>query len=231
MTVRCIIVDDEPLARDRLVDYVGRLPQLLIAGAFETAHEAVAFLLTCPVDLMFLDINLGGMSGLELLETSVVRCPVVLTTAHPDYALRAYDLRVADYLLKPFSFARFFQSVERARGLSMSRAGPNDRQYLFVKTELRLERLRLSEVLYIEGDRDYRCIHTLSKDIMTLETFGDLEQRIPSDQVCRVHKSFMVALDKIESIARDRIAIGRRTIPISASYRERFYALIGHHAQ
>jgi two-component system, LytTR family, response regulator len=179
------------------------------------------------VQLLFLDVNLGGMSGLELLETSAVAGQVILTTAHPQHAQRAYDLKVADYLLKPFSFARFVQAVDEAQQ-RLARSAAPARDHFFIKTELRLERVRFDDLVYIEGDSDYRCIHTRLKDIMTLATFGELEQRIPREVACRVHKSYMVALDKIESIERDRITIGDAEIPISASYRERFYLLIDH---
>jgi two-component system LytT family response regulator len=225
---RCIIVEDEPLAMERLEGYVRQLPVLRLLATFHDALDALAFLQANPVDLVFLDVRLGGWSGLELLETRAVAGEVILTTAHPEYALRSYDLQVADYLLKPFTFARFVQAVERARGNLAGREERGARDAVFVKTELRLERVRLDEVLYIQGVRDYRRIHTVGKRIMTLQTFGELEAKIAEDVVCRVHKSFMVALDRIETVERDRITIGDALIPVSATYRDRFYALIGH---
>jgi two-component system LytT family response regulator len=219
MTVRCLIVEDEPLAVERLESYLRQLPALELMAVFDRAAPALSFLLTSEVDLLFLDVNLGGMSGLELLETAVVRCQVILTTAHPEHALKAYDLQVADYLLKPFTFARFVQAMDRAR----ERQGKSSPAYLFVKTGLRLEKVLVADILYVEGEGDYRCIHTKSKQIMTLQTFTELAQRIP---ICRVHKSYAVAIDKIESVERDRIRIGEKLIPISESYRERFYSLI-----
>lgn len=228
MTSRCIIVEDEPLAMERLEGYVRQLPVLELLGTFHDALEALAFLQTHAVDIVFLDIRLGGWSGIELLETSAVAGEVILTTAYPEYAPKSYDLKVADYLLKPFTFPRFVQAVERARGNLARREEPGARDIVFVKTELRLERVRLDEVLYIEGVRDYRRIHTVHKRIMTLQTFGELERKIAADVVCRVHKSYMVALDRIESVERDRITLGDVLIPISETYRDRFYALIGH---
>ena len=225
---RCIIVEDEPLALERLEGYVRRLPVLRLLATFHDALEALAFLQANAVDLVFLDVRLGGWSGMELLETSAVTGEVILTTAHAEYALRSYDLKVADYLLKPFTFPRFVQAVERARGSLARREQPGARDFVFVKTELRLERVRLDEVLYIEGMGDYRRIHTVHKRIMTLQTFGELEARIAADVVCRVHKSYMVALDRIETVERDRIRIGEALIPVSDTYRDRFYALIGH---
>ena len=225
--MRCVIVEDEPLALERLQNYIGQLPLLQLVASFDNAPDALAYLMLNPVDLLFLDINLGGMSGVELLETSAVNCQVVFTTAHSDYALKAYDLKVADYLLKPFTFARFVQAVDRVIVAEAAPAAIADRQYFFVKTELRLERVRFAELLYIEGDGDYRQVQTLTRRIGTLEKFSELESRIPATVACRVHKSYMVALDKVESVERDRIRIRDKFIPISSSYRDAFYASIG----
>jgi two-component system LytT family response regulator len=226
VTLRCLVVEDEPLAMERLAGYVRRLPQLHLLATFEDALEALAFMQVNPVDLVFLDIRLDGLSGIELLQTSLVTSEVILTTAHQEYALQSYDLKVADYLLKPFTFPRFVQAVERARANLAGREENSARNFIFVKSEQRLERIQLSQLLYIEGADDYRRIHTLRKKILTLQTFAELEQRIPPDIACRVHKSYMVALDKIESVERDRIKIGDALIPISETYRDRFYALI-----
>ncbi|MGV3710612.1 MAG: LytR/AlgR family response regulator transcription factor, partial [Gemmatimonas sp.] len=145
---------------------------------------------------------------------------------------RAYELKVVDYLLKPFTFPRFVQAVDQAAvrapvSVSVPPAS-GDRAYFFVKTEQRLERVRYAELLYIEGDGDYRQIQTITRRINTLEKLSDFEARISADQICRVHKSFIVALDKIESVERDRIRIRDKYIPISSSYRDAFYARIGH---
>jgi len=228
--MRCLIVEDEPLATERLADYIGRLPLLQLAGAFDNATEAMSFLMIHQVDLLFLDISLGGMSGIELLETLTVNGQVILTTAHPEYALKGYELKVADYLLKPFTFPRFVQAVERAQSLRPAVDARTDREFIFVRTEFRLEKVRLADVLYIEGDGDYRQIHTVHKRLTTAETLTQLEAHLPADRICRVHKSYMVALDKIDAVERDRISIRNKLIPVSATYRERFYALIGHGA-
>jgi two-component system LytT family response regulator len=226
MTLRCILVEDEPLARERLAEYVQRLPWLDLRASFDNAIEALAFTKENPVDLVFLDIRLGTWSGMELLESSAIRAQVILTTAHQEYAARAYDLQVADYLLKPYTFERFVQAVERVRALATASEAPVDPNILFVKVDSRLERVRLDQILYIEGKGDYRSLRTLGKRLLTLETFGDFERRIPPRVLCRVHRSFMVALDKVESIERDRIRIADTVIPISETYRERFYALV-----
>ena len=223
--LKCIVVDDEPLALERMVDYVHRLPSLELAGAFDNAADALARLQTRDIDLAFLDIRLGGDSGIHMLETGAVRARVVLTTAYEEYAVRAFDLDVVNYLLKPFSFQRFVQAVDRAQAACSQRlAAP---EFIFVKTGQRLERVPLSEILFIEGQRDYRRIHTVTKRIMTLQTFGELERLLPPDVVCRVHKSYMVAIGRIDAVERGEIRVGAATIPISATYRERVFALIG----
>jgi DNA-binding LytR/AlgR family response regulator len=225
--LRCVIIEDEPLALERLTEYVRRLPFLELRASFDNAVDALAFLQETAIELLFLDISLGGMSGIDLLETAAVSSRVILVTAHQDYAVRAYELDVTDYLLKPFTFQRFVQAVTRVRtAFNESRDAP-PRTSIFVKTELRLERVELRDILYIEGAGDYRRIHTVSKRILTLQTFAELERTIAAQVVCRVHKSFMVALDKIESVERDRVRIGEVLIPVSDSYRERFYTLIG----
>ena len=228
MTLRCIVVDDEPLALERIAGYVRRLPLLDLAGEFDNAVEAFAFLATNRVDLVFLDVKLGGWSGIQMLETRAVKAKVVLTTAHQEYAARAFDLDVADYLVKPFTFERFVQAVDRVQAMLAVPGRAMARDFIFVKTELRLEKVPLGEVFVIEGQRDYRRIHLAARRIMTLQTFGEFETQIPPEIICRVHKSYMVALDKIHSIEQGRITIHNMTIPISDTYRERFYALIGH---
>lgn len=226
--VRCVVVEDEPLALERLRGYIGQLPLLQLAAAFDNAGDALAHLISQPTDLLFLDINLGGISGIELLESHAVNSAVILTTAHAEHAVRAYDLKVADYLLKPFMFPRFVQAVDRATSTMEPSSGSSPHGYFFVRTELRLERVGFAELLYIEGAGDYRNIQTLTRRIRTLETFGDLEARLPASLVARVHKSYMVVLGVIESVERDRIVIRGKYIPVSGSYRDAFYARIGH---
>ncbi|MEO6836846.1 MAG: LytTR family DNA-binding domain-containing protein [Ginsengibacter sp.] len=222
MKLNCIIVEDEPLALDRAKDFVLKLPYLNLLSTFDDAVEALAFLKTNKVDLLFLDINLGQFSGIQLLESSTINCEVIITTAYPEYALKGFDLQVSDYLLKPYTFERFVQAVDKVQHNLSKNEITKEKKFIFVKTEYRLEKILLNEVLYIEGMKDYRRIHTVNKRIMTLQTFNDFEKEIPSNLICRVHKSFMVSLDKIESIERDRIKIRDIFIPISETYKHNF---------
>lgn len=231
MEISCIIVEDEPLALERTKDYVLKLPFLNLRSTFDNAIDALAFLRSNKVDLIFLDINLGEFSGIQLLETSAVSSQVILTTAYQEYALKGFDLKVADYLLKPFTFERFIQAVDRAQSNLPGKRFVGPKNFIFVKTENRLEKITLREIIYIEGMRDYRKIHTAGKRVMTPQTFAEFERQIPPHILCRVHKSYMVALDKIDSIEKDRIKIKDQIIPVSETYKQRLLALINHPAK
>lgn len=223
MTISCIVVEDEPLAMERTRSYIERLPFLKLLSAFDNASAALAFIKKHKTDLIFLDINLGELSGIQLLENAKTESAVIFTTAYHEYALKGYELNVTDYLLKPYTFERFTKAVAKVQEKLQKTEKAGDKKFIFVKTEHRLEKILLSELLYIEGMRDYRRIHTGSKRIMTLQTFKDLEVEIPPNIICRVHKSYMVAIDKVESIERDKIKIGNLLIPISDTYKQHFY--------
>jgi two-component system LytT family response regulator len=228
MRINCIIIEDEPLALERTKGYVLKLPFLNLLATFDNGINALSFFKTNAVDLIFLVIHMDELSGIQLLESAKITSQVIITTAYDEYALKGFELKVTDYLLKPYTFERFVQAVDRAQTFLQKQEIPASRNFIFVKTEYRLEKLMLSNLMYIEGMRDYRKIHTTGKPIMTLQTFTEFEQEIPADKVCRVHKSFMVALDKIDSVERDRIHIQGTLIPISDTYRKRFFELINH---
>ena len=223
--IKCIIIEDEPLAQERVRGYVSKIPNLELIGSFENGSDALFFLKSNEVDLLFLDINIGEFNGIQFAETLKTPFQIIITTAYPEYALKGFDLNVTDYLLKPFTFDRFIQSVERVQ-LKPINEVQAPKSYIFIKTEYRLEKVFLNDIVYIEGMRDYRRIHTVDKKIMTLQTFKELEDEIPSSVVCRVHKSYMVGIDKIESIERDRIKMMEVLIPISETYKKSFFELI-----
>ncbi|MBS1948879.1 MAG: response regulator transcription factor [Bacteroidetes bacterium] len=226
MKIDCIIVEDEPLALERAQSYVMKLSFLNLLRGFDNAVDALVFLKTNQVDLIFLDINMDKLSGIQLLEAADIKSEVIITTAYDEYALKGYELNVTDYLLKPFTFERFVQAVDKAQNNLTRNNIRQDKKFVFVKTEYRLEKLLLSDIIYIEGMRDYRKIHTVNKQVMTLQTFKDFEEEIPPHIICRVHKSYMVALDKIDSIERDGIKIKNVFIPISETYKKLFFQLI-----
>jgi two-component system, LytTR family, response regulator len=222
----CIIIEDEPLALEKTKDFINKVPFLHLSATFDNALTGLAYLNNNKVDLLFLDINMDELSGIELLESSKITSQVIITTAYQEYALKGYELQITDYLLKPFTFNRFLQAVNKAQENLVHRTADTQPDFIFVKTENRLEKVMLDEIVYIEGMRDYLRIHTVNKKIMTLQNFSELEKLIPSSLVCRVHKSYMVALNKIESIERSRIKIADQLIPISETYKEAFLQLI-----
>jgi len=222
----CIIIEDEPLALEKTKDFVNKVPFLHLSATFDNALTGLAYLNNNKVDLLFLDINMDELSGIELLESSKINSQVIITTAYQEYALKGYELQITDYLLKPFTFNRFLQAVNKAQENLSQRTADKQVDFIFVKTENRLEKIMINDILYIEGMRDYLRIHTSNKKIMTLQSFNELELLIPAHLVCRVHKSYMVSINKIESIERSRIKITDQLIPISETYKEAFLQLI-----
>lgn len=222
----CIIIEDEPLALEKTKAFVMKTPVLNLLQSFDNSLEAFSYLKTHSVDLIFLDINMDELTGIELLERMQPDAQVIITTAYTEYALKGYELNVADYLLKPFSFDRFLQAVHKIPMPQKANENKSAVKYLFVKTENRLEKVNLDDILLIEGMRDYRRIHTVHKRIMTLQNFSEFEQLLPPQLICRVHKSYMVAIGKIDEIERSRIKIGQHLIPISETYRNHFFAQI-----
>ena len=226
MNINCIIVEDEPLALKRTKEYVGKIPYLNLVQYFDNGFEAIGYLKNQQVDLVFLDIKMDELTGIQLLESLERKPYVIVTTAFSEYALKGYELSVVDYLLKPFSLERFIQAVEKVSVL-LDKSTNENRDFFFVKTEYRIERVFFQDILFIEGMRDYRCIQTNTKKILTLQTFTELVQELPKSKFCRVHKSYIVTLDKIDIIERNRIKIKDKMIPISETYKENFYTLIG----
>lgn len=218
MIISCVIIEDEPLAMERAKDYVSRFPWLELKGVFETGVDAVKYLQKMTVELIFLDINIGVIDGIKLLETVHTKAEVIFTTAHNEFAIKGYEFAITDYLLKPYTFERFTTAVERARtNIINKRANLTD--HIFIKTGTHLERINFDDILYIEGMGDYRCIYCTNKRVMTLQTFYDLEKLIPSHIICRVHKSYMVSIKKIEVIEKDQIKIANKHISISDTYK------------
>jgi DNA-binding LytR/AlgR family response regulator len=226
MIINCIIIEDEPLALKRAEEFTGKVPYLKLMRSFDNGFEAIGFLKEEKVDLIFLDIKMDELTGIQLIESLAVKPFIIITTAYNKYALKGYDLGVTDYLLKPFTFERFMQSVEKVYA-QMNRARQGDRDYLFIKTEYRIEKVQHEDILYIEGMRDYRSVQMTDKRILTPQTFSELEGELPGNQFCRVHKSYLVSINKIISVERNRIKIGDKLIPIGETYRDQFYQSIG----
>ena len=227
MKINCIVVEDEPLALERTVGYIKKIPALHIVTTFDNATDAYSFLQSNTPGLIFLDINLGERSGIQLLESIRIKSHIIITTAYPDFALKGYDLNVTDYLLKPFSFDRFLLAADKVLQHIALQQTLVVSDFFFVKTAHRLEKIYFNDVLFIEGMRDYRKIHTINKKIMTLQTFTELEQDIPAAIICRVHKSYMVAINKIDTLEKDRIHIQNTVLPVSETYKQQLLKIIG----
>lgn len=235
MKINCIAIDDEPLALEIIRDYCSKVPFLNLIRTFDNAVESIEFIRDNKLDLLFLDIQMEELTGIQLLHALKYRPHVIFTTAYDSYALQGFELDVIDYLLKPISFERFVKSADKvyekmhADEMLKVKTEPvvnpvsSEEAYFFVKTETRMEKVRYGDVLYIEGMGDYWRIITTNKKIMTLLNYKKLEEMLPSKQFIRVHKSFIVAIDKIESIERNRIKIADRLIPVSETYHKQFF--------
>ncbi len=223
MKINCIIIDDSPLAVDKLTNFVQASPDLHLWQSFTNAREALTFLRKQPVDLIFLDIQMEEMTGLDLLDQLTVKPHVVIVSAYGEYAVKGFDYAVTDYLLKPYSFSRFQQAIEKVAG-EMEHRTPTD--FLFIKTEYRMERIDFADILFIEGQGGYLRIVTSHSKIMTLQNFQTMESLLPADNFMRVHRSYIVALNKIDHIERNVIRIGKEHIPVGDSYREKLYRVL-----
>ena len=220
--VNCIIIEDEPLAIKKLVNYIDKLPTLNLLETFNSAISAIGYIKENPIDLIFLDIEMKELTGIQLLESINTKSKVIITTAYEQYAIKGFELQVSDYLLKPISFERFVRACDKVVQ-DLNQQVTNEHCKIFVKTEYRLEGINTADILYIEGMGDYRRIVTNQKKIMTLQTFKELTNLLPIEKFLRVHNSYIVSMDKIEKIERNRIKIKEKLFPISESYKKEFF--------
>jgi DNA-binding LytR/AlgR family response regulator len=219
----CIIVDDEPVARKILNEFVDQVPFLDLQGKFENALKTEVFLGNHTVDVIFLDIEMPKISGLQMLQKMNHESLVVITTAFPQYALEGYELDVIDYLLKPFAFSRFLKAVHKAKDYYQIKNAANVAQqpsYIFIKSDKRIEKIELNEICYAESIGNYVSIHTENKNILAYLTMKSLELQLPSDDFIKIHQSYLVNYSKIDSIEGTEIKIGKKSLPISRNYRD-----------
>lgn len=232
--IRCVALDDEPLALEIIQEYVEQEPGLELVCGTTNQEEALNLISQGGIDLLFLDIQMPGMSGLEFIKMVDGPCDIILTTAFPQYALEGFELDVVDYLLKPIPHDRFRRAVQKVKdkkrleALSMSDSGsvpPRDGHF-FVKTDYATQRIDYDEVHYIEGLKDYVAIHTDSGKIISLQVMKKMEEFLPSAYFIRVHRSFIVALDRIRKVERNRLFVAGREIPIGETYKHAFHERI-----
>lgn len=228
MNLNCIIIEDEPLAAEKLEKFISQVPFLSLQASFRNSLEGLQYLKENDVDLLFLDIQMDSLTGIELLESLSQKPSVILTTAYQEYALKGYELEVSDYLLKPYAFTRFLKAVNKVHDdRSKQVKSGQERNILFVKTEYRIEKIAVDSILFIEGMSDYLKIYLSDgKSIMCLQKFSAFAEALTEDQLVRVHKSYMVAIDKIQSVERLRIKIGDRLIPVGNTYKDKFIGML-----
>ncbi len=234
MNLTCLIVEDEPLARNLMTEYVRKIPYLNLIEACSSPLAAIEILRKQSVDLLFLDIQMPEITGISLLKALQKKPMVILTTAYSEYALEGYELDVIDYLLKPITFERFLRAVEKASQrtsvptTTVSENKPADvaQPFIFVKDGTKLVKIRWDDILYVEGLKDYVTIHTKQQKIVSLQRIKSLEEQLPSDKFIRIHHSYIIAISAIDVIHKGEVQIGTAQIPISDTYRKSFKEFI-----
>ncbi len=238
MKIRCLAVDDEAYAARIIADHIGKVPFLQLVGTCTNAIEALALVQQGEVDLVFLDIQMPDLSGIQFLKLCGNKCKVILTTAYPEYALEGYEHDVVDYLLKPVPFDRFLKAAQKAwqqmtttpqlAFASVPASTPAQPGIMFVKGDSKNKFIKvdLDDVLYIEGLKNYVSIFVQGQRIITYQTLRDLEDQLSQPAFCRVHRSYIVAVNKIRLIDGHMIYIQDQAIPVGDTYREAFYKLI-----
>ncbi|MBX2872647.1 MAG: LytTR family DNA-binding domain-containing protein [Saprospiraceae bacterium] len=246
MKLSCIIVEDEPMARDLLSQYIDKVPSLDLQAAFSNPLEALEYLKEHEPDVLFLDVQMPEITGISLLKILKRKPIVIMSTAYSEYAIEGFELDVTDYLLKPVTFERFLKAVERAterRQASLAlehnttqaqpqapldTTNPPAIDFIFVKDGAKMVKVRIKDIQYIEGLKDYVRIHTPKGRITTLQRLKSLETQLPNNAFFRVHHSYIVAIEWIDVIHRDKLEIDNQTVPISDTYRKAFKSFIDH---
>lgn len=226
MAIKCIIVDDEPLAIEIVESYVIKIEQLQLLGTFRNAIQAFAFLQQHQVDLIFLDIQMPKLSGIDFLKTLKNPPKVIFTTAFRDYALDGFELEVVDYLLKPIPFDRFLKAVAKVmhqpsstpQSVVQKTENVSD-DYVYFKVDKKMVKTKMADVLYIESIKDYVKVRTEEKEIITQQKISYLEESLPRQQFLRIHRSFIVNVDKIDAYSATDVEIGKHSIPIGRNYK------------
>ena len=235
MNIRCLIIDDEPLAQRVIEKYAGEVPYLEIVRKCNNALEAIEILHQEEIHLLFLDINMPRLSGMDFLKALKNPPLVIITTAYAEYAIQGYEMDVVDYLMKPFAFDRFLKAVQKAadflrtretsHGESQEIENPEER-FIFIKSSKKTYKVNLSEILYIEALGDYVKIYTDGRMIVSYQSLKNLESLLPAKSFPRIHKSFIIALSRIDMIEGNQVKIRERMIPVGTNFKAEFERLI-----
>ena len=223
--MNCVILDDEPLAVELLSKYVSETENLFLSFATTDAFAAIQFIQKNKVDIIFLDVQMPELSGIQMLKIIGNKYKVIFTTAYTDYALESYEYNITDYLLKPITQERFLKAVDKATTTGITvplKSNGIDNDFIFIKSDSKIIKVNLTEILFIEGLKDYISIQTTKEKLITLQNLKTLEQHLSAHQFIRVHKSYIVALNKIDTIEKNRIFIGTTAIPVGETYRDVF---------
>ncbi|GAA3958806.1 LytR/AlgR family response regulator transcription factor [Mucilaginibacter dorajii] len=222
MNINCIIVDDEPIARDILKNYIGQVPYLRLVGSCEDAFEAMQVLKAKDIDLIILDINMPRLTGFEMLRSLKKYPAVIITSAYPEYALEGFELSVTDYLLKPFSFPRFVQATEKVvnRSADAPAAVKEEDLFLMVKSDKKLAKVFFDEISYIEAYGNYIFIYTDQERVMSKQTLTQFEEQLPVTKFARIHKSYIASLKAIKYLEGNEVSIAGKKLPVGKVYRE-----------
>jgi two-component system LytT family response regulator len=224
--MRCIVVDDEPHAIEVLRRYVEKTSNLLLCGTFRDPHQAADFLMTAQIDLIFLDINMPGMTGIQLLKSLREKPLVIFTTAYPHYGAESYDYDAVDYLMKPITFERYLKAVSKAKNLSEHGASIKADEILSLKSGTQIFRVKLSDVMYISKDGNYLVVHTQNRKILLRANMSDAFTMFPPARFCQIHKSFVVAVDHLTVVDSGQVEINKTILPVGSTYREGLMKLI-----
>ena len=219
----CIVVEDEPLAAKVMVDYIGHVPFLQLQGTFKDAILAMEYLRDHKVDLIFLDIHLPKLKGMDFLRTLEKAPAVIITTAYHRYALQGYDLNVTDYLLKPIEFKRFLVAVNKVKRVVGSKQNPRDqleKDFIFLRVKRKMVKISYSDMLYIESQREYLKVVTSEQSYTTKMSIHKMESTLPSDLFVRIHRSFIISVSKIRSYSPNEVEVNGTSIPIGRNYKE-----------
>lgn len=218
--INCLVVDDEELARKLLENYIARLPHLNLVQQCANPLEALSVLQENAVDILFLDIQMPELTGIDFLKSLHQKPKVIFTTAYSEYAIEGYQLDVVDYLLKPFSFERFVQAVNKAVELLKTNMGNAEKDYLLVRSEHKVHKIKLEDIRYIQSMREYVAYFLPTGKILELNSLKKLEEGLPSDRFIRIHKSYIIPIHKVTALEGNMVHIGNEKLPIGNLYKE-----------
>lgn len=234
LKIRCLVIDDERLAREYIKNYISKIPELVLLGEFNSPLKAIELIKSGQIDLLFLDIQMPDITGIDFIKSLTNKPEVVFTTAFQEYALEGFNLSATDYLLKPFSFERFFQAVIKVIDKLESKSNASlqiqtsiqsqttfEETYLTIRADRKFYKINFNDIKYIEGQKAYVTFHTNVKKITALASLKELEEALPEKQFIRIHKSYIVAIQEILSLEGNLIEVSNTKLPVGKNYKEK----------